>query len=168
MGFSCNIKSLRHFIVSNLGRLITSHKNHTHTNTNDFHPSPSLVPLPFHLISSFNKNHLPVVQYTMLDQRSRSNHDEEDEDGDRCRCCCAVCLSSVEPLDNVRELCNCRHVFHVNCLDSWIECGHNTCPVCRAKLSSGHGEELGPGKDPWRSQRMVYLFGEDCHMEELD
>lgn len=152
------LRCLQDLIISNLVRLIST------SNTSDFHPSPSLVPLPFHLITNFHKNHLPIVQFTMLDQWS--NHDEE-EDGGRCRCCCcccAVCLSSVEPWDSVRELGNCRHVFHVNCLDSWIEFGHDTCPVCRAKLLSGHG---GSEKDPWRSERMVYLFGEDCVMEEL-
>ncbi|KAH6813593.1 hypothetical protein C2S51_022611 [Perilla frutescens var. frutescens] len=123
----------------------------------EFHPSPSLVLLPDQFLSkSINKDHLPVVQYST---RSRAHKDEEDEEDD---CCCSVCLSKIEAWHNVRELGNCGHAFHVECLDSWMDHGHATCPVCRAKLVSGHG-----GKDPWRSERMLYLFGEDCAMDDL-
>ncbi|KAF3671086.1 E3 ubiquitin-protein ligase ATL41 [Capsicum annuum] len=31
-----------------------------------------------------------------------------------------------------RILANCKHSFHVGCIDKWFDC-HSTCPVCRAE-----------------------------------
>ncbi|KAH0890453.1 hypothetical protein HID58_052882 [Brassica napus] len=46
--------------------------------------------------------------------------------------CCTVCLSDFESDDNIRQLPNCRHVFHDHCLDRWIvDCRKMTCPICR-------------------------------------
>ncbi|KAH6811615.1 hypothetical protein C2S51_025377 [Perilla frutescens var. frutescens] len=169
MGFSSYTKSLKNFI-SNLSLSVS----HTYTTSNnvveddEFHPSPSLVLLPDQLFSksSINRDHLPVVQYST---RSPELNEEEDEDNDEAAAtdeysCCAVCLSRIEAWHNVRELANCSHAFHAECLDSWMDHGHATCPVCRAKLGSGHGG----GKDPWRSERMVYLFGEDCAIQDAN
>ncbi|GLJ55445.1 hypothetical protein SUGI_1190510 [Cryptomeria japonica] len=47
---------------------------------------------------------------------------------------CAVCLSSFEEDDEIRELCNCCHIFHKNCVDKWINHHHKTCPLCRSDL----------------------------------
>lgn len=77
---------------------------------------------------------------------------------------CAVCLNNIEDCDKVRELLNCLHVFHSKCLDCWIDQGHQTCPMCRAKLLQNKKQELEFEEDPWRSERMVYLFGEDYVM----
>ncbi|KAK4384778.1 E3 ubiquitin-protein ligase ATL41 [Sesamum angolense] len=94
--------------------------------------------------------------------KAQQPHDEEDGEVDAC---CAVCLSSIEGWHKVRELGNCAHAFHVECLDGWADQGQETCPVCRAKLLAGHAHE---DEDPWRSERMVYLFGEDCMLSQLD
>ncbi|KFK32936.1 hypothetical protein AALP_AA6G308400 [Arabis alpina] len=49
--------------------------------------------------------------------------------------CCTVCLSDFEPDDKVRQLPNCRHVFHHGCLDRWIVgCSKVTCPICRNRF----------------------------------
>ncbi|KAG0457555.1 hypothetical protein HPP92_022712 [Vanilla planifolia] len=47
---------------------------------------------------------------------------------------CVVCLQLLEARDQVRELKNCKHVFHVACIDQWIDVGQDNCPLCRAKL----------------------------------
>ncbi|XP_018484079.1 E3 ubiquitin-protein ligase ATL41-like [Raphanus sativus] len=46
---------------------------------------------------------------------------------------CAVCLSVFEEQDTARELPNCRHVFHVDCVDTWLTTC-STCPVCRSEV----------------------------------
>ncbi|GLJ55457.1 hypothetical protein SUGI_1190810 [Cryptomeria japonica] len=47
---------------------------------------------------------------------------------------CAVCLSPFEEEDEIRELCNCSHIFHRDCLDKWIDNHKDSCPFCRCPL----------------------------------
>lgn len=46
---------------------------------------------------------------------------------------CAICLSKIGDDDEIREL-RCDHLFHRNCLDTWLSYGHTTCPLCRHNL----------------------------------
>lgn len=45
---------------------------------------------------------------------------------------CAVCLSEFSPGQQARLLPNCRHSFHVECIDGWLV-AHTTCPLCRTQ-----------------------------------
>ncbi|XP_027343873.1 RING-H2 finger protein ATL40-like [Abrus precatorius] len=45
---------------------------------------------------------------------------------------CAVCLSVLEDGEMLRLLPNCKHSFHVACIDTWLA-SHSTCPICRTK-----------------------------------
>ncbi|XP_022730878.1 E3 ubiquitin-protein ligase RHA2A-like [Durio zibethinus] len=92
---------------------------------------------------------------------------------------CAVCLSQLKEGDEVRELRNCRHLFHKDCIDRWVDYGqdhdhdydhdhdnddednHKTCPLCRAPLLTS--QSLGwPKNEPsWAVERLLYLFGDD-------
>ncbi|KAM0827384.1 hypothetical protein ACQ4PT_068233 [Festuca glaucescens] len=51
---------------------------------------------------------------------------------------CAVCLSELAHGDKVRELPNCRHAFHVECVDAWLS-SRTTCPLCRAEVELPQG-----------------------------
>ncbi|KAH0933476.1 hypothetical protein HID58_010593 [Brassica napus] len=66
--------------------------------------------------------------------------------------CCTVCLSDFESDDNIRQLPNCRHVFHDHCLDRWIvDCRKMTCPICRDRKqdSAASPPATGPaGRQP--------------------
>ncbi|KAF5189742.1 E3 ubiquitin-protein ligase atl42-like [Thalictrum thalictroides] len=46
---------------------------------------------------------------------------------------CAVCLSKFEENETLRLLPKCKHAFHVNCVDQWLE-NHSSCPLCRLKV----------------------------------
>lgn len=43
---------------------------------------------------------------------------------------CSICLSAVGEETTVRILPNCKHVFHVECVDIWLS-SNTTCPICR-------------------------------------
>ncbi|XVF46797.1 hypothetical protein PTKIN_Ptkin03bG0057200 [Pterospermum kingtungense] len=43
---------------------------------------------------------------------------------------CAICLSEFEDKECVKALPYCQHVFHVECIDTWLV-SHVSCPVCR-------------------------------------
>jgi hypothetical protein len=46
---------------------------------------------------------------------------------------CTICRSEMENGDVVRIINSCRHLFHINCIDRWLE-GHTRCPTCRCNL----------------------------------
>ncbi|KAF8042794.1 hypothetical protein BT93_A1195 [Corymbia citriodora subsp. variegata] len=124
-------------------------------------PSPSLVPLPITShVSEPVKNLCPVLSYHEFVERRGGSLDVRTGTDSGV---CAVCMNCLEGSDQVRELSYCAHAFHRECLDAWIDQGHGTCPICRAKLWSDPSEEepRDDGDKPWRAERMVYLFGED-------
>ncbi|QCD76827.1 E3 ubiquitin-protein ligase ATL41-like [Vigna unguiculata] len=43
---------------------------------------------------------------------------------------CSVCLATVTKDAIIRVLPNCKHIFHVDCVDKWFNC-NSTCPICR-------------------------------------
>ncbi|KAK4853075.1 hypothetical protein QYF36_003353 [Acer negundo] len=47
---------------------------------------------------------------------------------------CAVCISRFEETEILRLLPKCRHAFHINCIDKWLE-SHSSCPLCRYKFN---------------------------------
>ncbi|XP_058105633.1 brassinosteroid-responsive RING protein 1-like [Magnolia sinica] len=47
---------------------------------------------------------------------------------------CLICLSEFEGGEEIRRLMNCKHLFHRSCLDRWMDCNHQTCPLCRSHL----------------------------------
>jgi len=48
---------------------------------------------------------------------------------------CSICLVEYEPTDSVFRSKSCSHIFHGECLFSWLERRNNTeCPICRAPL----------------------------------
>ncbi|CAL4970232.1 unnamed protein product [Urochloa decumbens] len=46
---------------------------------------------------------------------------------------CPVCLEDMEAGEMVRQLPACKHLFHVECIDMWLQ-SHRTCPVCRCNI----------------------------------
>lgn len=67
---------------------------------------------------------------------------------------CAVCLSRFEDTEVLRLLPKCKHAFHLECVDRWLE-NHSSCPLCRHKIDPGdlttfaYSSSLRyPGRDP--------------------
>ncbi|KAK7321268.1 hypothetical protein VNO77_31745 [Canavalia gladiata] len=46
---------------------------------------------------------------------------------------CAVCLMRFEDPEVLRLLPKCKHAFHAECVDTWLD-AHSTCPLCRYKV----------------------------------
>uniref|UniRef100_A0A0E0M284 RING-type E3 ubiquitin transferase n=1 Tax=Oryza punctata TaxID=4537 RepID=A0A0E0M284_ORYPU len=55
---------------------------------------------------------------------------------------CAVCISEFDDDETLRLLPKCSHVFHQDCIDTWLA-SHVTCPVCRANLVDGSSAPAG-------------------------
>ncbi|KAL8463421.1 hypothetical protein ACS0TY_034178 [Phlomoides rotata] len=67
--------------------------------------------------------------------RVRSCTNRSDGGVDRFGSDCAVCLNRFGDGDNVRILA-CRHAFHKDCFDGWLQHLNFDCPLCRAPLVS--------------------------------
>jgi hypothetical protein len=48
---------------------------------------------------------------------------------------CAVCLADFRDGERLRQLPSCRHAFHIDCIDAWLQATAN-CPLCRATVVS--------------------------------
>ncbi|KAF3778029.1 RING-H2 finger protein [Nymphaea thermarum] len=68
-------------------------------------------------------NCLPVFQFASFPAGSSAGSE------------CAVCLAGFEGADMLRVLPKCRHAFHMDCVDKWLE-GHESCPVCRQSVEA--------------------------------
>lgn len=47
---------------------------------------------------------------------------------------CSICLDDFEPSNKIR-LINCKHLFHSECLDTWLLQHDYKCPHCREKVA---------------------------------
>lgn len=103
---------LFHFLgLSDFLETDTHHTGEEATSTPEPCKNPSVSAL---LIREF----LPATKYGEL---------TDTEEG----CCCAVCLFEFSEEEEIRCLKNCRHIFHRNCVDRWIDLDQKTCPLCR-------------------------------------
>ena len=58
----------------------------------------------------------------------------------------------------------CGHLFHINCIDSWLNDGNQTCPRCRSMISRNELIHLYPETLPRLEGENVPLLG---HTESL-
>jgi hypothetical protein len=64
---------------------------------------------------------------------SRGIGGDDEEAVSSCVVVCPVCLEGVHGGEMVRQLPACKHIFHVECVDMWLQ-SHRTCPMCRAVI----------------------------------
>ena len=84
------------------------------------------TPDPSPITSLMIKGELPVVEFSSFFKKSS---------GCEGACeTCVFCLCWLEARDEVRELGNCHHAFHKECVDEWIDAGRVTCPLCCSYL----------------------------------
>lgn len=67
---------------------------------------------------------LPVAMFGDLASRDGSRIDET----------CPICLVDFEREDAVTQLSLCGHIFHMGCIQGWLDRYQFTCPLCRSCL----------------------------------
>ncbi|KAK8623785.1 hypothetical protein V6N13_065148 [Hibiscus sabdariffa] len=86
----------------------------------------------------------PAIEHRGLDEsvirlipifrfKKNNEHDIGDDKGSLCEC--AVCLNEFREDEKLRRIPNCSHVFHIDCIDVWLQSNAN-CPLCRTSISS--------------------------------
>ncbi|XP_075498856.1 uncharacterized protein LOC142537184 [Primulina tabacum] len=71
---------------------------------------------------------------------------------------CVVCLGELEDEDLVRLLPNCKHAFHVRCVDQWF-LAHTSCPLCRSSILT----QDNPKEIPADTEPTNYNPGEEAY-----
>jgi hypothetical protein len=51
---------------------------------------------------------------------------------------CVVCLDEIAIGDEKRTLTTCGHIFHAECIDTWLTGESNKCPLCRVSAGLSH------------------------------
>lgn len=54
---------------------------------------------------------------------------------------CAICLSEFEEGEKIRVLENCKHGFHVQCIEKWLV-SRTSCPFCRRSCLADPSKDL--------------------------
>ncbi|KAI8986092.1 hypothetical protein BD414DRAFT_487625 [Trametes punicea] len=73
------------------------------------------------------KSDLKTVKFSELE-----HYEREGRVASSCVDRCLICLDDYQPEDDLR-LMRCRHAFHKDCVDKWLQVGRNNCPACRSK-----------------------------------
>lgn len=55
---------------------------------------------------------------------------------------CAICLAEFLDGEEIRQLPQCGHCFHVSCVDTWLS-SHSSCPSCRQILVVARCQNCG-------------------------
>ncbi|KAL6008356.1 hypothetical protein ACLOJK_033865 [Asimina triloba] len=84
--------------------------------------------LPTSIISSF-----PTFTYSSVKDKDVRHGNDRPE--------CTVCLAEFSDDDELRMLTGCSHVFHLECIDLWLQT-HTTCPICRRDLGHGNNKKV--------------------------
>lgn len=85
-------------------------------------------------------NSLPKLTYSPA-HHHRHHHADEEEipgiplSGKLSVDDCAICLAELVSGDEIRLLPQCRHMFHVGCIDKWFK-SHSSCPSCRVQVAT--------------------------------
>ncbi|KAG0459192.1 hypothetical protein HPP92_022320 [Vanilla planifolia] len=100
-----------------LRRLTRSRRRHTHLDPVTGPPSPRRGLDPATIRS------LPTFRHSKLSPAAASASE------------CAICLIEFRNEEKLRLLPDCAHVFHVDCIDVWLQSNAN-CPLCRAEIKA--------------------------------
>ncbi|KAJ1423975.1 Zinc finger, RING-type [Sesbania bispinosa] len=107
---------------------------------------------------------IPVIHY--------KTEEGDTESGERSFCECAVCLNEFQQDEKLRVIPNCSHVFHIDCVDVWLQNNAN-CPLCRRSISLTSEVQvdhqlLTPRPSPQDQRQNVEGCDEDFVVIDLD
>ncbi|CAI0558766.1 unnamed protein product [Linum tenue] len=84
---------------------------------------------------------IPVFKYTKTEHQEKQGISS-------CSVECAVCLNEFVEEEKLRKIPHCGHLFHIDCIDVWLQSNAN-CPLCRTSISSSSSATgLGSSSDP--------------------
>lgn len=79
---------------------------------------------------------LQIIKFTEL-----ARYEQQGKVASNCAERCLICLDDYSRDEDVR-LMSCKHAFHKDCVDKWLQVGRNNCPACRTKGVSTAGDVI--------------------------
>ena len=58
------------------------------------------------------------------------------DDINKDNCDCLICIENFNCDDEIVKI-KCNHMFHCNCIKSWLCRESNKCPICRLEVGKG-------------------------------
>ncbi|OAY76168.1 RING-H2 finger protein ATL1 [Ananas comosus] len=95
----------------------------------DYPPAAYSAPVESRGLDESAIRSLPTFRYRKAgDSTSTANTNTNTND-------CAVCLNEFQEEERIRLLPNCLHLFHIDCIDTWLQSNAN-CPLCRSPITA--------------------------------
>ena len=69
-----------------------------------------------------------------IEKKRLSETKEKEAEGEEDASSCCICMAEYVQGDVVRELQQCGHTFHKDCIDYWLSTSSNTCPIDRKEI----------------------------------
>ena len=80
--------------------------------------------------SYIDSNLKPVINFYNGDTLVSKKVKDLEEKSTLTEDSCSICFNKFKSCDQVTKLCKCGHIFHSECLFSWLK-SKDTCPLCR-------------------------------------
>ncbi|EPB92159.1 hypothetical protein HMPREF1544_00984 [Mucor circinelloides 1006PhL] len=61
---------------------------------------------------------------------------------------CSICLAELTLSDMPMQALNCGHVFHKDCIETWLNTTRNKCPICKQMCSKEDGQPIYLSSQP--------------------
>uniref|UniRef100_A0A1J3EFV4 RING-type E3 ubiquitin transferase n=1 Tax=Noccaea caerulescens TaxID=107243 RepID=A0A1J3EFV4_NOCCA len=94
--------------------------------------NPLMIYSPHELNRGLDESAIREIPIFKFKKRDAVVGGEEDENKSSQEC--SVCLSEFQEEEKLRIIPNCCHVFHIDCIDTWLQSNAN-CPLCRTSVS---------------------------------
>lgn len=72
-----------------------------------------------------------AMNHILTEWKRAFNIEDREKTGNEC----SICLMSFAKGEEIIELkCSDNHIFHAECLKTWMDAESKTCPLCRSDL----------------------------------
>ncbi|KAJ0245121.1 RING-H2 finger protein ATL1 [Hirschfeldia incana] len=96
--------------------------------------NPLMIYTPHELNRGLDESAIRAIPIFKFKKRDVVAREGGEEDQNKSSQECSVCLNEFQEDEKLRIIPNCCHVFHIDCIDIWLQSNAN-CPLCRTSVS---------------------------------
>lgn len=109
--------------------------NYIPVNSTPYNSNSNIYNQLVNMLSDAMNNYQPPDLVDVVSTLAEEEYDKINnyEQKDKSDICCSICMSEPESGEMVSEL-PCHHIFHKECIYTYLKEYHHICPVCRAEV----------------------------------